>query len=96
MEFEWDEQKNRLNQEKHGISFEVAQRAFSDLNRIIIRDDDHSREEQRFFCLGKIEQKVVTVRFTVRPGRIRIFGAGFWRKGRKRYVRENEGKEAQK
>ncbi|GGG89667.1 MAG TPA: hypothetical protein DF715_13485 [Oceanicaulis sp.] len=28
MEFEWDEAKNRANQEKHGISFDRAVRVF--------------------------------------------------------------------
>lgn len=30
MKFEWDETKNRINQEKHGISFEEAQEVFDD------------------------------------------------------------------
>jgi hypothetical protein len=31
----------------------------------------------------------MTVRFTYRAGVIRIFGAGYWRKGKKIYEREN-------
>jgi hypothetical protein len=33
--FEWDEQKDRENQLKHGVSFAAAQYAFADPNRII-------------------------------------------------------------
>ena len=46
--FEWDENKNRLNQKKHNISFEEAQYAFSDSKRIIAKDLEHSKIEKRF------------------------------------------------
>ncbi len=88
--FEWDDQKNQENQLKHGVSFEVAQYAFADPNRIIYKDLDHSLpEETRYFCLGKIGNRVCTVRFIYREGHIRIFGAGFWRKERRIYEQRN-------
>jgi uncharacterized DUF497 family protein len=80
--FEWDEAKNRLNQDKHGVSFELAKHAFADPNRLIFSDLDHSIDEARFFCLGVAGGGVMTVRFTYRDKRIRIFGAGYWRKGK--------------
>lgn len=83
--FEWDEIKNKINQEKHNVSFELAQLAFIDKNRIIVQDFSHSIDEQRFFCLGKVNEDIITVRFTYRDQKIRIFGAGYWRKGRKLY-----------
>jgi uncharacterized protein len=43
--FEWDENKNKLNKRKHNISFEEAQYAFSDSNRIIAKDLEHSITE---------------------------------------------------
>ncbi len=88
--YEWDERKNILNQEKHGVSFETAQFAFDDPKRIIIRDLEHGIGiEDRFFYIGKVEDEVLTVRFTFRQGRIRIYGAGYWRQGKKRYEQEN-------
>ena len=36
--FEWDEGKDRLNQEKHGVSFALAQHAFADSRRVICAD----------------------------------------------------------
>jgi len=84
-QFEWNEEKNRNNIEKHGIDFYKAQYAFSDTNRIILEDNIHSEAEQRFFCIGKIDNDIVTVRFTYRQSKIRIFGAGYWRKWRKLY-----------
>jgi len=88
-QFEWDAEKNQLNQAKHGVSFEEAQLAFKDPKRIIARDLDHSRTEERFFCFGKTDGEILTVRFTYRSGTIRIFGAGYWRKGKQIYEKEN-------
>ncbi len=88
--FEWDENKNILNQKKHKISFNEAQFAFLDPNRIIAKDLDHSKKEDRFYCFGKIGEAIVTVRFTFRSNKIRIFGAGYWRKGKQIYEKENK------
>lgn len=83
--FDWDENKNSQNQEKHHISFEYAQYAFADEHRIIAEDLEHSQEEKRYFCFGKVDGEILTVRFTYRDNVIRIFGAGYWRKGKKTY-----------
>jgi len=88
--FEWDETKNNQNQAKHSISFEFAQYAFSDPNRIIAKDISHSQKEKRYYCFGRIEDGIVTVRFTYRSNVIRIYGAGYWRKGRQIYEKENK------
>ena len=90
-DFEWDEAKNLENLEKHGVSFYEAQHAFLDQNRIIAKDASHSRKEERFYCFGLNAEKkgVLTVRFTYRSGCIRIFGAGYWRKGKKIYEQKN-------
>jgi uncharacterized DUF497 family protein len=87
--FEWDEAKNWENIDKHHISFEEAQEAFYDKNRIIIKDEKHSQIEDRFFCIGNDGKGIVTVRFTVRREKIRVFGAGYWREGRDRYEQRN-------
>lgn len=90
MRFDWDEEKDRLNQLKHGVRFFDAQYAFRDPSRIIHEDLAHSTEkEKRYYCYGRIENAVMTVRFTVRSKVIRIIGAGYWRKGRKIYEAEN-------
>ncbi len=83
--FEWDEVKNRINHDTHGVSFDQARHAFADPNRVIFADLDHSRDEDRLFCLGMVGGGVMTVRFTYRDRRIRIFGAGYWRKGKRMY-----------
>ena len=64
--FEWDENKNRENLEKHGIAFEDAQYAFADPQRVIAKDLTHSQEEERWYCFGKVGAGILTVRFTYR------------------------------
>ena len=50
--FLWDENKNRVNITKHGISFEEAKTVFYDENARLITDPDHSLKEERFIILG--------------------------------------------
>ena len=52
IKFEWDENKNSINQVKHGISFEEAQTVFYDDDALLEADPDHSYEEDRFILLG--------------------------------------------
>ena len=87
--FEWDDEKDLINQERHGVPFALAQFAFADPNRIIAEDLSHSEDEDRFFCFGSGEDGILTVRFTHRNARIRILGAGYWRRGKKIYEQEN-------
>ena len=90
--FVWDEDKEVENIQKHGIDFAAASNVFFDEHRKIYKDFKHSREEERLYCIGKVGNRILTVRFTYRGQKIRIIGAGFWRKGRKHYhEKENEG-----
>ncbi|MFZ0612877.1 MAG: BrnT family toxin [Desulfobacterales bacterium] len=89
-DFEWDFTKDLINQEKHDVSFALAQLAFLDQHRIILEDLEHSLAERRYYCLGKVTDGILTVRFTYRKSKIRIIGAGYWRKGKKIYERENK------
>ena len=87
--FEWDENKNAENRLKHGVSFFEAQKAFLDPNRLIAEDLDHSVDELRYYCFGQVLDGIMTVRFTHRGNKIRIIGAGYWRKGKKIYENTN-------
>ncbi len=88
--FEWDSKKDQENQDKHGVAFAMAQFAFADPNRVIAEDLSHSSNETRHYCFGRVEDGILTVRFVYRGGVIRIFGAGYWRKGKQVYERENQ------
>jgi len=52
VKFEWDDNKQRINIKKHGISFEEAKTVFYDENALFITDPDHSILEERFLILG--------------------------------------------
>ena len=73
-DFSWDKEKEVLNIRKHGVDFLTAARAFKDPGRKIFEDVLHSTQEKRYYCLGRIDDRVLTVRFTVRDFKIRIFG----------------------
>jgi uncharacterized DUF497 family protein len=77
--FEWNEDKNLDNQQKHSVSFEEAQYAFMDEARIVAEDLANSQDEKRYFCFGMNRDRsgILTVRFTFRKSKIRIFGAGY-------------------
>ena len=90
MKFEWNPEKDQENQKKHGVPFEVAQYAFADPDRVIAEDLTHSKDEKRYFCFSKVGDGILTIRFTIRKSVIRIFGAGYWRKGREIYEKQNK------
>lgn len=88
--FEWDSGKDEENQRKHGVALATAQFAFADPSRVIAEDLSHSTGETRYYCFGRVGGGVLTVRFTYRDDVIRIFGAGYWRRGKAIYERENQ------
>jgi len=83
--FEWDEQKNLSNQKSHGVSFEQACKDFDDPNLIVADNPKHSQREKRYYLYGFDGEGILTARFILRAGVIRIIGAGYWRKGKKIY-----------
>lgn len=72
--FEWDEEKNRINQQKYRISFETASYVFQDPDYIEMYDFEHSVEEDRYIAIGKVGD-VLFVVFTERKEVIRIISA---------------------
>lgn len=74
MTFEWDENKNAINKQKHKISFETAAYVFEDPNYIEMYDFEHSIEEDRFIAIGMVGD-ILFVVFTERKENIRIISA---------------------
>ncbi|MBQ3347919.1 BrnT family toxin [Candidatus Saccharibacteria bacterium] len=71
---EWDDSKNELNVQKHGISFRLAMRVFYDKNRIEYHDSAHSGQEDRYIVLGLV-QDILFVVYTERGDNIRLISA---------------------
>jgi uncharacterized protein len=88
--FEWDESKDLENRAKHNVPFSLAQHAFLDPHRVIVEDVSHSGKEDRFYCVERVGEGIMTVRFTYRGKIIRIYGAGYWRKGGRIYEDQNK------
>ena len=59
--FEWDTEKNILNIEKHGVSFEEAKTIFYDPNVLYMYDPFHSDNEERFYAIGISEKLNVLI-----------------------------------
>ena len=74
MKFEWDENKNSINKEKHKISFETAVHVFDDPYYIEMFDFEHSVDEDRYIAIGKVGD-VLFVVFTERKDTIRLISA---------------------
>ena len=78
LRFQWDEETNRENQRKHGVSFEEARTVFYDEDAIEFYDDEHSEWEDRFLLLGVSSRlRVLMVCHCLREGGdvIRIISA---------------------
>jgi len=63
MRFEWDEAKNRLNFQKHGITFQTAQLVFDDLHALSYQDYI-SNGEERWQTFGMIGGLIVMAAHT--------------------------------
>ncbi len=74
MKFEWDEDKNTINKEKHKISFETAAYVFDDPYYIEMFDFEHSVDEDRYIVIGEVGD-ILFVVFTERKDTIRLISA---------------------
>lgn len=63
MNFEWDEQKNEINLDKHGFDFADAYRVF-DLPMVVDLDERSDYGEDRWIGTGLLDERVVVVVFT--------------------------------
>lgn len=77
--FEWNEEKNKINTEKHGLAFTEAKEAFYDDYSLEIYDESHSDIEDRFFHVGMIKSlRIVCIAYCIRKRNvIRIISARF-------------------
>jgi uncharacterized protein len=75
--FEWDEEKARLNEKKHGVAFEEGSSCFRDVFAIESFDIEHSADEDRFMLMGMSDKnRILVVSFTLRDHEtIRIISA---------------------
>ena len=74
--FEWDPNKARENERKHGVSFPDATTVFGDRLSITVPDPEHSTGEARFLTIGMShQQRLLVVAHADRAGVIRLINA---------------------
>jgi hypothetical protein len=91
IQFEWDEEKNKLNKKKHKVSFQEAKTVFYDSQALLIHDPDHSDEEERFIIMGisqSLKILVVCHCYRIDDEVIRIISA---RKAKRDEINQYEG-----
>jgi uncharacterized protein len=57
LKFEWNELKARINERKHGVTFDEAKTVFGDPASVFVYDGDHSWAEDRFIIIGMSERE---------------------------------------
>ena len=72
MEFEFDENKNEINMQKHGIPLMRAIWAFDDPDKIDFVDDRKDYGEERRICIGYFDGSAISVCYTIRGNNIRL------------------------
>jgi uncharacterized DUF497 family protein len=90
MEFEWDDHKAGANRRLHGVSFELAVKAFLDPFAVELIDDRQDYGEERINLIGMCDGVVLHVTYTERTNRIRLISARrATRHEQDQYYREN-------
>ncbi|MEM9991285.1 MAG: BrnT family toxin [Bacteroidota bacterium] len=88
--YQWDSEKNRTNQTKHGISFEDAKEVFEDNDRI--QYITYRGYERRWKTVGSILGVLFSVVYTMRKTVFRIISARRANKKEKRDYSHNKSK----
>ena len=89
-EFEWDDAKASQNLASHGVSFEAASLAFSDVFAVVREDRRQDYGEERFILLGMVQERLLAVSYAMRGERVRLISARFAEpRERRRYHEEN-------
>jgi uncharacterized protein len=74
-EFEWDGAKARRNYSRHGVTFEIAKKAFRDPSMVEILDDREDYGEDRYLLIGMADGQLLSIIYTERNERYRLISA---------------------
>ena len=85
MNFEYDELKSKINSDKHNIDFKIAQRIWED--EMMIEVFLNFPDEDRYMCIGKIDNKHWSAIMTYREKKVRIISV---RRSRKKEIEQYE------
>ena len=88
LEFEWDEAKATENYAKHGVSFELARKVFTDPFAVERIDGRHDYGEERIAIIGMVDGRLLFVVYTMRGEHIRLISARGAEPYERRYYHE--------
>ena len=74
-EFEWDDAKARRNYNRHGVTFEIARKAFRDPFMVEILDSREDYGEERYLLIGLADGQLLSIIYTMRNQRFRLISA---------------------
>ena len=90
LSFEWDIEKAKGNERKHGVTFDEASTVFADPLSLTIHDPLHSENEERFILIGNSHKsRILIVVHTERAENIRIICARKATKNERSYYESN-------
>ena len=90
LSFEWDIEKAKSNERKHGITFDEACTVFSDSLSLTVHDPLHSENEERFAIVGTSHKcRILIVIHTERDDTLRIISARKATKNERSYYESN-------
>ena len=87
--FEWDDKKDKTNQEKHGLRIIRGAEAFLDGNRMDFPDYSRDYGEERRICIGRCKIGIIFVCYTIRNDKIRLISVRTASKEEKRLYHVN-------
>ncbi len=94
MDFEWDENNNLSNLEKHGIEFNDTKQVFVDKNRLHSIDNRRDYGEIRYILIGKMFNAIIVVVYTQRESNFRIISARLASKNEREYYLNYKSKKS--
>jgi uncharacterized DUF497 family protein len=73
LSFEWDSGNLDKNLKKHNVSCQEAEEVFVNQPLLIIEDNKHSKDEKRFYALGRNNgNRYLFLSITIRNQKVRI------------------------
>ena len=88
--FQWDDRKAAENYADHGVRFAAAREVFNDPFALEWLDDREPYGEERYVILGMVENRLLSVAYTMRGAAIRLISArGAEPHERRQYHEEN-------
>lgn len=93
LEFDWNDEKAKINLQKHEVSFEETMTVWDDEFAAFLHDPNHSDIEDRYLLIGfSAKNNLLFVSFTETEDKIRLISSRKATKSERKRHEENRGK----